>query len=69
MIRRNSSNKATPSLVNAANEEHLNVTKGIRDDKPITDLVSVFSSINFDAADDGSYVLRNPVVHYNKICK
>ena len=62
MIRRNGSNRSTPSVVNDATSEHLNLTEGIRDDRPITDLKCVANSINFDSAPDGSYLLRNPLI-------
>lgn len=69
MIRRTGLNKSTPSLVNAATSEHLNAIHAIRDDRPITDLTSVANSVNFDAAPDGSLVIRNPLVLKNRLAK
>jgi len=67
MIRRTANNKATPSLVNTANQDHLNVTRAIKDTAPIVDLTSVARSINFDAATDGSYILRDPLILKDKL--
>lgn len=67
MIKRNASNKLTPSLVNTAQEEHQNVTRAIKDGAPITDLTSVVKSINFDTDTDGAFVLRNPLILKQKM--
>lgn len=69
MIKRTSSNKITPSLVNAAQEEHQNVVHAIKDGAPITDLTSVVKSINFDTDTDGAFILRNPLVLKEKMSK
>lgn len=61
MIQRKSS-KIIDSVVNAAHEEHFNVTKAIRDDAPITSTNSVVKSINFEIDGDGSFILRKPVM-------
>ena len=62
MIKRQSLNKALPSLINAAQNEHYNVTDAIRSDAPITNTTSVNNSINFDVASDGAYELRKPII-------
>lgn len=62
MIKRNSPNNITPSLVNTAQSEHFNVTEAIRADAPITSTKSVLKSINFENASDGSYIIRKPII-------
>lgn len=62
MIKRQATNKPLPSLVNSAQNEHLNVTEAIRADAPITSVKSVAKSINFENAADGAYIIRKPIV-------
>lgn len=66
MIKRNPSNN-TVSLVNDAQNEHFNVSEGIRTDVPVTNTNSVIKSINFLNRADGAYVLRNPLVLKERI--
>ena len=61
MIQRKPS-KIIDSVVNSANEEHYTAAKAIRDNAPITDQVSVIKSVNFDSENDGSYILRKPLI-------
>lgn len=61
MITRKPS-KIIDSVVNSSHEEHLNVSKAIRDDAPITNLTSCVKSINFEADGDGAYILRKPLI-------
>ena len=61
MIQRKPS-KINDSLVNSTHEDHLNVSKAIRDDAPITNLTTAVKSINFESDGDGAYVLRYPLV-------
>lgn len=66
MIKRTAS-RANMSLVNAAQEERINVSGGIVSNVPVTNLQTVKKSVNFELDDDGSYILRKPLILKERI--
>lgn len=62
MIKRQSSNQISQSLVNTAQSDHYNVSGAVNAEAPITNNTSVKHSINFINDKDGSYILRNPII-------
>lgn len=62
MIKRQSPNSKVPSLVNSAQNEHFNVVDAVKANAPIVSTTSVVKSINFEAAPDGSFELRQPLI-------